>query len=329
MPKNWTTQDILDLMRAYQPACVLGVAAELELFGLMAAGPQTAADLAARAGADGRALVMLLDALVALDLLTKDGPRYACAPGVAAALTAGKGSVLAMAQHQMNCLRRWSQLAQVVKTGRPAPRTASIRGEAGDNQSFIEAMNDLAGPVAPVMIPEINVVPWTRVLDVGGGSGTWTLAWLAANPAGRATLFDLPHVIPLARTRLTAAGVAFRVTLVPGDFVTDPLPAGADLAWISAIIHQQSRAQNQELYRKVAGALTPGGHIMIRDMVMDERRTAPVAGALFAINMLTGTQTGGTFTFAEIQEDLQAAGFGAVRLLRPDTGMNAVVIAQC
>lgn len=328
MPKNWTTQDVLDLMRAYQPACVLGAAAELELFGLLAAGPQTAAELTARAAADRRAMVMLLDALAALGLLSKDGPRYACAPGVAEALTTGQGNVLAMAQHQMNCLRRWSQLAAVVKTGQPAPRTASIRGEAGDSQSFIEAMNDLSGPVAPLMIPEINVVPWTHVLDVGGGSGTWTLAWLAANPAARATLFDLPHVIAMARARLTAAGVAARVTLAPGDFVTDPLPGGADLVWISAIIHQQSRAENQQLYRKVAQALTPGGHIMIRDMVMEESRTAPVAGALFAINMLTGTATGGTFTLSEIQEDLHAAGFGDARLLRQDAGMNAVVISR-
>jgi len=328
MPKRWTTEDISGLMRSYQATCVLGAAAELELFGLLAAGPRTAAEVAAAAGADVRALTMLLDALVALELLTKEAAGYACASGVRGALTPGAGSVLAMTQHQMVCLRRWSQLAQVVKTGRPAPRGASIRGEAGDNQSFIEAMNDLAGPVAPVIIPEINVVPWTHVLDIGGGSGTWTLAWLAANPAGRATIFDLPHVIPMARARLTAAGVADRVTLVAGDFATDPLPGGADLAWISAIIHQQSRAENQELYRHVARCLRAGGHIMIRDIVMEENRTAPVSGSLFAINMLTATATGGTFTLREIQEDLHAAGFGAVRLIRQDAGMHAVVLAQ-
>ncbi len=328
MARSWTSEDIQALMRAYQDTCVLGAAAELDIFTQLAGGPATAQQIAERASTDLRATCMLLDALAAMDLLVKDGDRYACAAGVMQALTAGKGSVLAMTQHQMNCLRQWSQVARVVQTGRPAERQPSVRGKAGDQQSFIEAMNDISGPNVERIVREINVIPWTHVLDVGGASGTWTIAWLAANQAGRATLFDLPHVIPMARSRLAAAGVADRVTLATGDFTTDELPKGADLAWISAIIHQQSRQENQDLYRKTKRSLTPGGHVMIRDIVMDENRTHPRAGAMFAINMLTATNTGGTFTFSEIRDDLEAAGFGEVRLIRTDAWMNAVVMAQ-
>jgi SAM-dependent methyltransferase len=85
------------------------------------------------------------------------------------------------------------------------------------------------------------------------------------------------------------------VTLAAGDFYVDDLPAGADFAWVSAICHQHSRRHNRELFAKVYRALAPGGRIAIRDVVMEPCRTQPRDGALFAINMLVNTDTGGTF----------------------------------
>jgi predicted O-methyltransferase YrrM len=154
------------------------------------------------------------------------------------------------------------------------------------------------------------------------------MAFLRACPSARATLFDLPHVIPMARRRLTAAGLDERVRLVAGDFATDALPAGADLAWVSAIVHQNSRAQNRDLFGKAFAALTPGGRIAIRDILMEDDLTRPVAGALFAVNMLVATEGGGTFTLAELREDLVAAGFVKVALVRQDEAMNSVVVAK-
>jgi predicted O-methyltransferase YrrM len=167
-----------------------------------------------------------------------------------------------------------------------------------------------------------------RLLDIGGASGTWLMAFLRACPRAKATLFDLPHVIPMARRRLAQAGFMSRVRLVAGDFTTDPLPGGADLAWVSAIVHQNSREQNLSLFTKVFAALEPGGRIVIRDIIMDADRTRPVAGALFAVNMLVATPGGGTFTFEELRQDLESAGFAEATVLRQDEGMNAVVEAR-
>src|ERR1035438_10241133 len=168
----------------------------------------------------------------------------------------------------------------------------------------------------------------THLLDVGGASGTWTIAFLEANPSGTATIFDLPHVIPMARKRLRKLGLSGRVRAVAGDFYRDELPRGADLAWVSAIVHQNSREQNRRLFRKVFRALEPGGRIAIRDVVMEESRTAPVSGALFAVNMLVGTPGGGTFTFRELKEDLRRAGFAGVRLARRGEGNDSVLVAR-
>ncbi len=132
----------------------------------------------------------------------------------------------------------------------------------------------------------------------------------------------------MAQRRLAAAGLDQRVQLVAGDFTRDALPPGADLAWVSAIVHQNSRAQNRALFAKVFAALTPGGRIAIRDILMEPDRTQPAVGALFAVNMLVATEGGGTFTFAELREDLEAEGFVQAAVARADEAMNAVVVAR-
>jgi predicted O-methyltransferase YrrM len=166
------------------------------------------------------------------------------------------------------------------------------------------------------------------VLDVGGGPGTWTIALLRAVPEARATLFDLPPVTAMARERFVEAGLAHRVTLVGGDFYTDELPAGADLAWLSAICHQDSREQNRALLGKIHKALADGGAVVVRDVVMDPSRTSPAGGALFAVNMLTATDGGGTYTFDEYREDLRKAGFGQAVLVHRDEFMSSLIRAQ-
>jgi len=329
MTKPWTRETILELARSFQPTSVLAAAADLELFVPLARAPRTAEELARLLETDLRATTALLDALAALGLVDKTGERYALPPGVADAVgRTGPGSVLAMAQHQANCLRRWAGLAETVKTGRPLPRTPSVRGASADRESFLLAMNDIASVTAESLIGHLRPLAFRCLLDVGGASGTWTIAFLRACPTGRAILFDLPDAIPLARRRLDEAGLADRVTLVAGDFDVDPLPPGADLAWVSAIAHQNSRAANRELFGKVAAALVGGGRIAIRDLVMEPSRTEPVTGALFAVNMLVSTASGGTFTLDEFREDLEAAGFGGVALAHAEPTMNSIVTAR-
>lgn len=327
--KNWTPGEILELGRSYQAACVLAAAADLDLFDVLAGGPSPAEDVARQIEGDLRATTILLDALAALGLITKSAGQYSLPAGIADCLTsASPKSVLAMAQHQANCLRRWAQLARTVHTGQPAEAGPSIRGQAADLAAFIGAMHNVSAPVASEVIRAIQPLQFNHLLDVGGASGTWTLAFLWACPSATATIFDLPEVLPMAERRLHEAGYADRVRLVPGDFMRDPLPAGADLIWISAIVHQNSRAQNRELFHNVFRALTPGGRIAIRDHVMDPTRTRPAAGALFAINMLVATEAGGTFTFDELKEDLGWAGFCDATLPRQDESMHCVVVAR-
>jgi len=330
MSRPWTGETLLEMARAFQPACVLLAAAELDVFGALAREPMTAEALATAVRGDRRATGTLADALAALGFLEKRSGVYSPAPGVAETLT-GKGpaGVLPMLLHQANCLRRWAELAAVVRTGCPAERRASVRGPEADYTAYVEAMEVVSRDPAAGVVAALGPPSFGHLLDVGGGPATWTIAFLRAVPGARATLFDLPEVIPIARGHVEAAGLADRVRFVGGDFAAgDPLPAGADLAWVSAIVHQNSRRQNRELFAKVHTALVPEGQIMIRDIVMDDTHTSPPGGAMFAINMLVATEGGGTFSFAELSEDLQDAGFGDPVLVRGERDMDWVVRAR-
>ena len=321
-------QQILDMAGGFQFACVLGAAAELDVFTVLGNESLSADELADRLGADRRATPMLLDAVVAIDLLDKHDGKYSVPDELIPLLCAGSPeNILPMAWHRMNVLRGWSQLAWVVKAGIPGPRVASIRGAAADRAAFVAAMHTYSMPVADELVEKLGPPQFTHLLDVGGASGTWTLAMLRAVPGSRATIFDLPDAIGQARERIAGSGFADRVGFAIGDFYVDDLPGGADFAWVSAIVHQHWREDNRRLFAKVFKVLEPGGRIGIRDVVMEPCRTRPALGAMFAINMLVNTAAGGTFTFEELAEDLQSAGFVEAELTVQDEMMNSVVQA--
>lgn len=329
MPKQWTVDEISNAARAFQPACVLTAAADLDIFSVLHNSPMTAQALAAELHTDPRATAVLLDALTALELLTKQNNTYSVPPNLTELLTeTSPNNLLPMVRHLANCLRRWVQLARITQTGKPPERTPSIRGEAADNAAFIGAMHNFSAPAAAEVVSRLQPLNFTHLLDVGGASGTWTIAFLQAASQAKATLFDLPHAIPMAEKRLTEAGLSDRVTLLAGDFYEDDLPTGADFTFLGAIAHQNSREHNRALFVKVHAALKEDGLVVIRDVVMDPSHTSPPAGALFAINMLVATPAGGTYTFDEYAEDLTSAGFAEVTLVHRDEFVNSLIRAK-
>ena len=328
MTKRWTAQEVLDLSRSFQPACVLTAAAVLDVFSPLHTKPMTAKALAGEIGTDPRATAILLDAIVALQFLSKQGEEYSVPEDVAGLLTGQSAdNVLPMFRHLANCLRRWAELSKVTQTGKCAETGPSVRGVAADQADFIGAMNTISRPVAAKVIDKIQPSRFRHMLDIGGGPGTWTIAFLRAVPGAVATLFDLSAVIPIAKQQFTEAGLSDRVTLVGGDYNTDALPEGADLTWLGAICHQNSRRQNRDLFARVHTALSDDGAIVIRDVIMDPSHTSPASGALFAVNMLVATEAGGTYTFDEYHDDLREAGFDEVTLVHRDEFMNSLIRA--
>ena len=325
MGEKITEKSILELARGFMASRVLLSGAELDLFTLLAEEPSTAEEISVAAGTQLRGVVILLDALSALGFLVKKDGWYHSEPPVAALLSAtAPGSILPMVLHMATVWQNWSQITDIV-LGKTMAGLETKGALAKDNRkAFIGAMHVAASKAAPKIVAAINPGKARRLLDVGGGSGSYTLAMLSAVPEMRATLFDLPPVIEMARDRVQAADMLDRVELVTGDFYKDELPPGHDLALLSAIIHQSSYEQNEVLYAKIYRALNSGGRIVVRDHVMSADRTQPLEGALFAVNMLAGTEGGTTYTFDEIKEGLTAAGFTRINLTQAK-GMFSLV----
>lgn len=318
-----TPESLAVLARGFMETRVFLTAAELDLFTLLADVPLSREEAVAARGSDPRGLGILLDALAAMGLLEKSDGKWRTVPALVPFLSShGERSLLPLALHSVNLWDRWSRLTEVVAGSRPGTGDRD-----GWTRSFIGAMHAIAAPQADGLVAAVEPGESRRLLDVGGGPATYTLAFVRAVPGMHATLFDLPAVIELARGNVSAAGLLDRVDLVAGDLRTDALPGGHDLAFVSAIVHMLGPDGNIALFRKVHDALVPGGRIVIRDHVMSPDRTAPRAGALFAVNMLVGTEEGGTFTLDEIASWLVEAGFERVRLMRSGERMDALVEA--
>jgi predicted O-methyltransferase YrrM len=326
MSREFTPESIYGIARSFMECRLLLTAIELNLFSLVASVSLSGEEITGKVKGDLRATTILLDALSALGFLEKKDNHYRTVPSLVPLLTDSEPtSILPGLQHTAHLWQTWSQLTDLVRRGGAAKRDAP---GFTDNRltAFIGAMHVGAAGAADGIVAAIAPGPAKALIDIGGGSGTYSVAFLKASSEMRATLFDLPPVIEMARNRFREAGLLDRVTLVPGDFYKDALPSGHDLALLSAIIHQNSPEQNRVLYQKIFQALDSGGRIIIRDHVMEPDRTKPVSGAIFAVNMLVNTPGGGTYTFEEIREGLTAAGFEGIKLLQTQ-GMFSLVEA--
>lgn len=323
--RGWTPAALRDLAMGFQSSRVLLTAIELRIFSLIGDGGVTSAELAGRIAADARATDRLLNALCALRLLVKSDGRFRHTPESRRYLDDGSPEFAAGLGHTASMWHSWSGLTDAVREGRPAIKAAiNDRGDAW-LKPFIAAMHHRAVQQAPGIAALIDLERVGRVLDVGGGSGAFALAFAERKPGLVAVVFDLPNVLPLTREYIAAAGFEHRVTTAVGDYMTDPLPRGFDLVFLSAVVHSNSPAQNAALLKSCAAALNPGGRVAVVDWVMDADRVQPTSGALFALNMLVATEHGDTFTEGEIRGWMDGAGLARGPRVETAAGTSIIV----
>jgi SAM-dependent methyltransferase len=204
-----------------------------------------------------------------------------------------------------------------------ADRPITERGEKW-REAFIGAMHNFASRRAPETIGLLDLSGVRRVLDVGGGSGAYSMEMIRVSDRLRATVFDLPEVIGLSQRYVAEGGQGEMIDFLPGDLQTDDFGRGYDLVFVSSIVHMFSPDKNVELTAKCAQALKPGGRLVIKDFIISEDRTWPPDAALFALNMLVGTQAGDTYTEAEIRAWMEQAGLTNIE--RKDTSFGSALI---
>jgi len=315
--------ELMTLVRGFQPARAVLTAVELDLFTHVGE-RATAAQVAEKAGSDPRATASLLNVLVAFGLLRRAGESFCLTDLSTAYLTArSPHDARAALMHSAHLWSSWSTLTDCVRTGSTLRSEPAAQGDDRWTQAFIAAMHKIGSMRAPVVASAIDFAGVTRVLDLGGGSGAYSIAIARARADVHCTVFDLPAVLPLTRSYVTAAGMADRIDFVAGDLHTDAYGSGFDLVFISAICHMMGPEENQAMLRKVFDALRPGGHVVIQDYILNDDGTGYPTATLFSLNMLVGTKNGSSYSEREYVAWLNQTGFTsphAVKLPGP-TGL--------
>jgi ubiquinone/menaquinone biosynthesis C-methylase UbiE len=275
------------------------------LFDHLEEGGKTALQLSRKLATDKRATELLINSLVALGLLKKTNILYANTGLSSQFLVSGKPDYQGDIISHYNILwDNWSGLDTVLKTGKPHKKSFNHR-------SFIMGMHNLSLPRVQEVFRRINLKGVKRILDLGGGPGTYSIAF--AHKRIHATLMDYPETLKIAKKLIKKAGVEKLVRLLPGDFSTDDIGSNYDLILISQIFHAYNAEASISILKKSHRALSKGGRVVVQEFLLNESRTSPQAGALFAINMLVNTVNGRTYTPKEMISWLKKAGFSTVR----------------
>jgi (2Fe-2S) ferredoxin/SAM-dependent methyltransferase len=308
--------EIAGPLRAFMESRVLLTALELDAFSAAGSGA-TAAAVASACGTGTGATERLLNALVALGFLEKHGELFANTPLAARFLARGsRDDARDALKHNLSLWRRWSTLTEAVRAGHAVSGTEMA--DRGDDWTvpFIAAMHRGAVERAPLVVRAVGTEGVARLLDVGGGSGAYSIAFARASATLQAEILDLPAVLPIAERHVAEADLAGRVTTRAGDLRTDSLGSGYDVVLLSSICHMLGPDENRDLVARAVRALAPGGRVVACDFILDEEGTAPRQAVLFSINMLVGTPSGRSYRESEYASWLDAAGLAGVERVR-------------
>ena len=314
-----------EMIRGFMPSRCILTALELDIFTAVGDGAN-AEQIGTQIHANARAVGILLNALVAMGLLSKSGRDYRNTPESARFFVQGsrdnhRDGLL----HTANIWHRWSTLTEVVRRGTPIPIARAGTHEWTVN--FIAGMQRNAKDRAPLVVKALGTTGVRRILDLGGGSGAYSIAFAKASPDVQCEILDLPEVVPLTSEYVSKAGVSPQVSIRAGDMLHDKFGSGYDIIMLNAICHMFSEEQDLDIFRRARQALAPNGRLVVQDFILNLDKTGPQHAALFSVNMLVGTDAGATYSEAEYAGWMKAAGFSEVHRIKL-SGPSDLIVGQ-
>ena len=310
-----TFDDFRNVAQLYQYSRCILTALELDLFSTIGTRSWRIVPLARRLKVSARGLDILCRNLAALGLLEKAATSYRNSSLAQADLNrhspAYRGEYLDLIKNHWD---DFAQLTRSVRRGKPVdedrPDTPKWR------RAFTWAMHHRSREQAQRVAQALNLGTADSLLDLGGGPGTYALAFLTKNRRLHATIADRSPALQVARAIAATHPAHSRLSFLPLDFINDSIPGTYDVIWLSNVIHIYSPTQNQALFRKIAKALNPGGRLIIQDAFLtDPQSLYPIDTTAFAVIMLLFTDTGDTYSSRDVMGWLRQAGYARVRLL--------------
>lgn len=328
MEKNaWTPAELLQLSGGYWSACALHAGVMLDVFTPLFDRSISARELAELLNIDPRGLSMLLNVLAALDLVEKRGDTYISTPFAAEFLSRTSPQYLGhIILHHRHLMESWSHLDKAVRSGSPDRERIVMADDSEVRKNFEMGMFDLAMQVAPQVASGINFTGRRRLLDLGGGPGTYAVHFCLHNPDLSAVVYDLSSTRPFAEQTIARFGLGERIAFAAGDFMSDEVEGRYDVAWLSHILHGAGPLACGVILKKAVSALEPGGLILVQEFILDDTMDVPLFPALFSLNMLLGTPDGQAYSQGELFAMLSAAGAGEIRRLPIDLPNGAGII---
>lgn len=309
-----------DAVYGFRIPRILLSALELDVFSKMEQQAWTLPALAKQLKGSRRGVDILCRNLASLGLLNKTGTRYRSSRMAQRFLNKHspefRGAYLDLLQRQW---QEWSTLTMGFKTGRPlgdkGPETPEYR------ESFTWAMHERSLESAKQVARQLSLKHAKSILDLGGGPGTYTLNFLQRHAGLVGTILDRPAALDVARVLAKRYRLQSRVSFVPGDFLTQPIPGTYDVVWYSNVLHIYSPKENLRVFRKIRRALAPKGRILIQDtFLQNSQKLFPLEANVFAVTMLLYTQSGNTYSLQDVRHWLTQAGFSRTRVIKLKEG---------
>jgi ubiquinone/menaquinone biosynthesis C-methylase UbiE len=317
--KQVTPERLMELSFAYAPPLIISAGVSNQVFDSLEDGAKTPEQVAEKTGASARALRILMNALAGLNLLKKDRQgKYSLTPESAAFLLSKNPGTHAgfFGTIAPQIISRWLRLSDIVREGRPV---VAVNQETEGTEFFsqlVENIIPLSYPPAQKLADHLKVAKTKndiRALDLAAGSGIWGIALAQKSPGLRVTAVDWAGMIPTTKHITQKFGVGDRFNYVEGDILEANFGSGYDIATLGHILHSEGEDRSRQLLAKTFRALKSGGTIAIAEWLVNDHRTKPLPSLMFAVQMLVNTEKGDTFSFNEIKNWLEEAGFKKVR----------------
>jgi SAM-dependent methyltransferase len=326
-----SSAQIFELFSAHWTTAILANGVLHDVFGHVDRGENTAIGLTKVLGFSERATQALLDGLVGIGVLEVIDGRYENTPAASDHLVPGKpgymgGFARIVTSDGDGGMRQWSRLGDALASSRPVTPETILAPDHPFWPELAVALQPLtvevAHKLAEVLAFDAMVAP--RVLDVGGGSGAFGLAWLPRNTRAQVTQLDWEPMNRLARTQLERIGQAERFIAIDGDMRAEPWGEAFDFVVLSNVLHHEPPAGNVELLTKAHRALGRGGRVLVSEFLIEDDRRGPSFAMRFFAGMVLQTAEGRAYTKHDVQSWLAAAGFTRVEVLFTH-GLSTVV----
>jgi hypothetical protein len=219
----------------------------------------------------------------------------------------------------------WLALEDAVRAGAGQAKFGEFSAE--EQQIFSAGVEAFSAATAASLAANYDFSRHRRLLDIGGGTGSFLLAVLRRHPALRGTLFELPGACDVARRRLAGEPEGVRIDVVEGDLVSDPLPPGHDVLLLANTVHVLSAVHNLDLLRKLRVQASPGTHLLLVDLWMDSGHTQPPAAPLMSGEFLIISGEGQTYAEDDAEAWLHETGWRKAEW-RPLGGPHSVIVAE-